>query len=386
MTIFNRHKLTRILFISAICLYSLPSHAQLTASNYKAVNLIDSSSNYTSATVPESKTIANSNSGKNSFYENDAVSLTKLAAGIKKPQERRKLMAYLKSLNADNDLHYNKSGAKFYYHLANTFARLRFYPLAMKCFFKTIQYQQETDSLQQNYLINDADSAGANAGYLIINSNDDSVLNKKSFSLDNLTAAEKKSRAINYEHIANTFKDGKKAVAYAILFHVKQPVPGKRKIFAMTNTGHTFITLIKYNTDSTYVSLSFGFYPQKDNILSATPLEPSTSSVFKDDSGHHWDEVLGKFISKRRFERILALTGRYSIMDYHLSKNNCTDFGLDAATVAGINIRDTSGKWPLGSGNNPAITGQSILKGKFANADNGQTSDLFVDWDPSILK
>jgi hypothetical protein len=387
MATFYKPIITRLILIAFVILYGLPAHAQLSANSYKKLKLSDSSGKYLSNNYNATPTAANTiSSGNSSFYENDAATLEKLAAGLKKPQERRKLLAYLKTLNADNDLHYNKSGAKFYYHLANTFARLRFYPLAMKCFFKTIQYQQENDSLQQAYTANDADSTKANAGYLVINSNDDSVLNKKSFSLENLTAAQKKSRAINYEHITNTFKDGKKAVAYAVLFHVKQPVPGKRKIFAVTNTGHTFITLIKYNADSTYISLSFGFYPHKDNILSATPLEPATSSVFKDDSGHKWDEVLGKFISKRRFEKILALTGRYSQMEYHLSKNNCTDFSLDAAIMAGINISDTSGKWPLGSGNNPAITGQSILQGKFSDADNGRITDLFIDWDPSIQK
>jgi hypothetical protein len=388
MATFYRSTYTRRLIITTIILYSIPAHAQLTANNYWKSNLPDSSGKYlvNGYSNISSTVVTPVNSANVSFYENDAKNLQKLAAGLKKPQERRKMMAYLKQLTDENNLNYNKSGAKFYYHLANTFARLRFYPLAMKCFFKTIQYQQEPDSLQQTSLINDTDSTKANADYLVINSNDDSVLNKQAFSLENFTTTQKKSKAINYEHIINTFNDGKKAVAYAILFHVKQPVPGKRKIFVMTNTGHTFITLIKYNVDSTYVSLSFGFYPHKDNLFSATPLEPSATSVFKDDSGHQWDEVLGKFISKRRFEKILSLTGRYSEMEYHLSKNNCTDFGINAAAVAGINISDTSGKWPLGSGNNPAITGQSILQGKFNNADNGKSEGLFIDWNPAIIK
>jgi hypothetical protein len=369
------------LIISAIIIYSIPAHAQLAANNYKKLMLADSSGKYLVNAYSNTSSTATT-SGHSSFYENDAKALENLTAGIKKPQERRKLMAYLKELSSSNDVNYNKSGARFYYHLANTFARLRFYPLAMKCFFKTIQYSQPPDSLKQSANYDDS----TDAGYLNINSNDDSVLNKHSFSLENLASKQKKSKAINYQHIVTTFNDGKKAVAYAILFHVKQPVPGKRKVFVLTNTGHTFITLIKYNADSTYVSLSFGFYPHKDNILSATPLEPLTSSVFKDDSGHQWDEVLGKFISKRRFEKILSLTGKYSEMEYHLSKNNCTDFSINAATVAGINISDTSGKWPLGSGNNPAVTGQSILQGKFYDMDNGKTSDLFIDWDPTIVK
>jgi hypothetical protein len=164
-----------------------------------------------------------------------------------------------------------------------------------------------------------------------------------------------------------------------MIFHVKQPVRGKRKIFVLANTGHTFITLIKYNADSTYAAASFGFYPQKNNLLSATPLVPVTSSTFKDDAEHQWDEVVGKFVSKRRFDKILALTKQYNNITYHLSNNNCTDFGLKAASLAGLHIWDTTGKWPLGHGNNPAITGQSILEGKFDNADTGNSNDLFIN-------
>ena len=112
--------------------------------------------------------------------------------------------------------------------------------------------------------------------------------------------------------------------------------------------------------------------------MSATPLVPSTSSTFKDDAEHAWDEVLGKFISKRRFEKVLALTQQYKQLAYHLSKNNCTDFGLKAAALAGLDVWETRGSWPLGSGNNPAITGQSIRNGKFDNADTGNTNDLLV--------
>jgi len=40
---------------------------------------------------------------------------------------------------------------------------------------------------------------------------------------------------------------------------------------------------------------------------------------------------------------------------------------------------ETSGKWPLGSGNNPGVTGQSILQGKYLNTDSTEFKHLFVD-------
>lgn len=280
---------------------------------------------------------------------------------LSKTQQRRQLMAYLKGMEAA-DVNYNQTKIKRLYYLANLFTRLRLYPLAMKCFFKTMQ--TGVDSI-----------SSAN---IPITSADDSLLEKQETLLSADTDKEIKSTPISTEKIAETFDDGKTAVAYAVVFHVKQPVRGKPQIFKLANTGHTFITLIKYNSDSTYASISFGFYPKKDNLLSATPIIPSTSSTFKDDSEHAWDEVLGKFISKRRFNKILALTQQYHNISYHLCKNNCTDFGLKAAALAGLDIWDTKGSWPLGSGNNPGVTGQSLLQGRFDNADTGDRQNLLI--------
>lgn len=284
-----------------------------------------------------------------------------LNTDLSKAQQRKQLMTYLKGIESD-DTHYNPAKIKRLYHLANLFIRLRLYPLAMKCFFKTMQ--PGIDSIS--------------TGDIPITASDDSLLEKQESLLGADTDKEIGSKPISSETITETFNDGKTAIAYAMIFHVKQPVRGKPKIFKLANTGHTFITLIKYNSDSTYASISFGFYPKKDNPLSATPIIPSTSSTFKDDSEHAWDEVLGKFISKRRFNKILALTQQYHNIAYHLSKNNCTDFGLKAAALAGLQVWDTKGSWPLGSGNNPGITGQSVLEGKFDNMDTGNQQHLLI--------
>ncbi|RKR80411.1 hypothetical protein BDD43_0517 [Mucilaginibacter gracilis] len=304
----------------------------------------------------------------------------------KEPQERKKLLSYLKTIEVQNTTATSQAKVKFYYHMANIFARLRLYPLAMKCFLKTVPKTAKEKSRQPES-VTDTDSDQVDTteeGYLAINSKDDSLVNYHAVALKLNRPVE--SKAITYERIRQTFDDGKEAVAYAMLFHVKQPVRGKRKVFVLNNVGHTFITLIKYNSDYTYTSLSVGFYPKKDNLLSATPLIPSTSSVFKDDSGHAWDEVLGKFISKRKFEKIQGLIGQYNGIKYNLSKNNCTDFGIKAAQLAGIGMTETYGTWPLGRGNNPAITGQSILEHKFLNTDPGNADAIFMDAFSAIVK
>ena len=389
--------ISRILFAAvSLILIGYESHAQLAATNYHKFFPNDSLGK-----EPTPYAIIGKQKGADLILQKNSASildgenemLENIDANIKKPAERRRLMAYLKQATNNNDVNYTRSRTKFYYHLANIFARMRLYPLAMKCFFRTTaQYNNQytgsgrlQELPQQNYA-NETDSLKVDSSYLSINSNDDSVINKNPAVFEGADHFQDNSPPITYQRIINTFNDGKQAAGYAILVHVKQPAPGKPKIFVLTNTGHTFITLIKYNTDSTYISLSFGFYPHKDNILSATPIIPSSTSVFKNDSGHRWDEVIGKFISKRKFEKILLLTKQYHGMKYHLSKNNCTDFGISAATVAGIDIINTSGSWPLGKGNNPGVTGQSILQGNFKNLDTGNFNGLFVDNNPGTVK
>ncbi|CAM4407950.1 hypothetical protein SAMN06265348_11764 [Pedobacter westerhofensis] len=313
------------------------------------------------------------------------------AAAMSISREHDRLMNYLEVLEMPGKdagitgkdtglpLDQRKTGKKFYYHLANVFARLRLYPLAMKCYFKASRPNPNTvDSLSVP-----SDSLKTiQYAALQVSSKDDSIVGTAAMTMrekltDKKKRRSKRSRPTSFPQIISNFNDGKTAVAYALLFHVKQPAPGRAKIFVGVNTGHTFITLIKYNTDSTYSSASFGFYPDKDQLLSATPISPTTSATFKDDAGHLWDEVLGKFISRRNFENILVLTQKFEGMTYNLNQQNCTDFGLQAARLAGIGITDTFGKWPFGKGNNPAVTGQSILNGKISNATTGE--ELFFD-------
>jgi hypothetical protein len=230
----------------------------------------------------------------------------------------------------------------------------------MKCFLKTLTPDSLADD---NVLLTDSDQVSV----------------KNQLQQIGYEAKPLICNIIKVDHIIETFHDGKQARAYAMILHVKQPVRGTAKVHKLIYTGHTFITLIKYNTDHSYAALSFGFGPHKDNLLAATPIIPRSSSKFTDDGGHEWDEVVGKFISKRRFEKILQLTRQYDGLAYNLSTNNCTDFGLKAAQLAGLDVRDTKGSWPLGAGNNPGVTGQSILQGKFSNADTRTFDRLFID-------
>jgi hypothetical protein len=296
--------------------------------------------------------------------------------GLDEAKVNRQFSRVLKHIRISDMANQGANDKKAYTRMAGLFARLKLYPLAMKCYLKTLPVvlQKAIDGIQFDEPQILRDDSSANRKVLDLTLKDGTIFSQKAQWLEK-HINEKKSDATGSKKITEAFNDGKTAIAYALLFHVKQPVSGKQKVFHWINTGHAFITLIKYNEDSTCVTRSFGFYPKKDNILSATPLLPSTSSTFKDDGGHNWDELVGKFISRHKFKRILKLVSQFSETDYQLSSNNCTDFAVSAATIAGIYIGNTKAKWPLGSGNNPGSTGQSIITNNILTDDH---TPLFV--------
>jgi tetratricopeptide (TPR) repeat protein len=277
---------------------------------------------------------------------------------------------------------------RIYYNMAVTFAAMKKYPLALKYFKKAnelkekkmlrnaAQQKEDPESNAFNIATDDTtkEQLQLNKDTLLWSDDHINLLEDKTIVIDADTlyivqkAKERKEQKITEANIMNAFDDGKQAIAYGLVIHTKQPVSGKRKTYSGINTvGHMFITLIKYNKDGKYTSRTFGFYPDKDNFLSATPLIPTSTATFKDDGEHEWDEIVAKFIPRRNFHRILRMVKKYSKTKYNLNKNNCTDFGL---CIAGIEIKDTHGSWPLGSGNNPGSAGQSILDEKIENRDH----------------
>jgi hypothetical protein len=305
--------------------------------------------------------------------------------------ERLYLTNLLKEEQPGTAVKPKKHGQKFYYRLAVAFTKLRLYSLAMKCYFKTLIVENKPDTINNTPLVTasvDARQSMADnfnhqkdslvitdsitTAIMSIHNTDIGQINSDSTSYNG--DAEIKSPLVTANQILNPFNDGKKAAAYALLIHVRQPVSGKRRVYVLNNVGHTFITLIKYNTDSTIVSRSFGFYPKKNFPLAATPLFPSSQSTFKNDSLHSWDEISGTFIPKRRFNRMLAIVKKFDHKKYQLSHNNCTDFGIEMAAEAGIVVANTQGKWPLGKGNNPACMGQSMLEGNVTASNDSNDS------------
>lgn len=326
--------------------------------------------------------------------DEEGVALSLLQEGnayAYKGNQKKALSSFIRSLKLKSSLRNRKFNKKLYYSMAVAFARLKQYPMALKYFHKAALQQERYEEQRAAadtvpLLIPDEDacyvkdSVGAFELYdnmLDVTADDRILIDQDTVMID--VSSDKSSRSLLTADITEPFEDGKKALAYGLLLHIKQPVAGRRKTFTgINNVGHMFITLTKFNTDSGYVSRTFGFYPDKDYLLSATPLLPVSTSVFKDDEGHDWDEIMARFISKRRFNRILRMVKRYSRKKYNLNKDNCTDFGLVVAAIAGIKIRDTKGTWPFGGGNNPADAGQSVREGKIEYLD----SDLLFVYPP----
>jgi len=251
----------------------------------------------------------------------------------------------LELLGPQVELSTRKVRFRLFVDLAGVTARLRLYPLAMRCFYNALKGDME--------------------------------LPRDSGIYRQLPVAE--SVPVDPDSIVAAFGDGKEAAFYALLLEVKQPVPGKRKAFKfLNNVGHTFITLIKYNQDGSIVSRSFGFYPRKAGVFSATPFDPSAPSVFKDDSHHEWDEAAGRILTFQQFRTVLKVLKSYDRRRYHLNYRNCTDFGLDVARSGGIGVWDAAGNWPLGHGNNPGSAGQSLLEGKLADISPAPADGLLV--------
>ena len=164
--------------------------------------------------------------------------------------------------------------------------------------------------------------------------------------------------------------------------YIKQPVAGEKTVMTFpSNVGHTFINISATDGNGKVISETFGFYPDKKNgeKLGGTPFDNGTKSTFKDDEKHPFDESVSVNINNKQLNSIFSLAGDYEKGEYNLSSKNCTDFGLQSANIAGIEINNTSSSWGLGNGNNPAATGESILNGDVKNISTGNKTGLKIN-------
>ena len=297
-----------------------------------------------------------------------------------------------------NYLSNETSVSHLYYNIAVVMSHLKQYPIAMLAYDQTRNIVPDLNfkRKRRKYRLVDSVFHFSEKNEMLTNmefdeSKIENRLNQAFFSIDSSKIETllkgTVSEPIIIDSVLNAFCDDKKAHTYAVAIHIKQPKTGKKKIIThLTDVGHMFITLIKYNEDETIVSKTFGLYPKPGFLFNATPLFPKTEPLFRNDAFHDWDEMLGKFVSAETFIKILDFIDQTSNEDYHLNNNNCSDFALKIASIAGITISNTKANWVLGKGNNPAYTGQSILGAKYKNLETNSREGLLICTNNLFLK
>jgi len=155
--------------------------------------------------------------------------LADLENSFNKKPSRKLLLSFLREINNSGATDEQQRGAKLNLHLARLFAKLRLYPLVMKCYLKNniagddvyrkgFYIRQQSEDSDSVKLVNDSLT---HAGLLAINSRD-SLLLKSDSGFYNHDGKEVQSRPVGSGDIINPFADGKTAVKYALLVHIQQ--------------------------------------------------------------------------------------------------------------------------------------------------------------------
>ncbi len=155
---------------------------------------------------------------------------------------------------------------------------------------------------------------------------------------------------------------------YKITLAVDQPNAGTRDTYTFSNsgnssssgpvnTGHTFLILEQIKSNGTRVIRNIGYYPKE----SVKPLvNPISDGAFVNDEFHEYDVSLTTTVSESSFFQFLEILKNSSSEQYNLNDNNCSSFCTKKLRQIGIEISETSGRWPFGSGVNPGDLGEDI--------------------------
>ncbi|GAA3613173.1 hypothetical protein Q4Q39_03780 [Flavivirga amylovorans] len=136
--------------------------------------------------------------------------------------------------------------------------------------------------------------------------------------------------------------------------YVDQPTPNKRE--ALNNAldvGHTFISIQQDNNVA-----SFGFYPAE-----GVGYRESVNGIMGDNSNYSFDVSISIPVDASKLNSIINYSVNFSQnVTYNLQTNNCSNFGIYTANLAGlpISVSEATGNWILGNGANPGALGQQI--------------------------
>ena len=134
--------------------------------------------------------------------------------------------------------------------------------------------------------------------------------------------------------------------------YVDQPIANQDDSWTggKDKAGHAFISITQGG-----LTRSWGLYPEGD----ANPFKPSDPHAFGDNSQDEFDVSITLTINRWSLLNIINDAKNYNL-NYNLNSNNCTDYVIQAAELAGITLPDPQSTWPKGGGSNPGAFGQSL--------------------------
>ncbi len=109
--------------------------------------------------------------------------------------------------------------------------------------------------------------------------------------------------------------------------------------------------------------MTLGFYPASGGAATINSLLVPVNSVMGNDTSHHYDVSLSVNVSSSILTNILNESVNYADTIYNINTDNCSDFAISVANIAGLNISDCNrpfGLGSFGSGSNPGAFGEEL--------------------------
>lgn len=154
---------------------------------------------------------------------------------------------------------------------------------------------------------------------------------------------------LNINNYLNCFDTTKPA---QLTIYVDQPIANQDDSWTSGagKAGHAFISITQGN-----LTRSWGLYPEGN----ANPFNSNDPHAFGNNSQDEFDVSITFTINHVSLLNIIDDATNYNL-NYDLDTNNCTDYVIQAAGLAGITLPDPQSSWPNGGGSNPGAFGQAL--------------------------
>ena len=139
--------------------------------------------------------------------------------------------------------------------------------------------------------------------------------------------------------------------------YARQPVQGTNDTYAFHNlkpdVGHSFISITQNG-----ITRVMGFYPTSPLSIFVT-----ATGIFGDNSQTAYTAKASMLINGGNLYSLLQYIYSTDGKNYDLQTYNCTDFAIQAAHAAGVDLPDTWGRWGgIGGGSNPGSLGNDLIE------------------------